>query len=304
MAEDTQRSVTLKLEGSKATRGVPLATFETFIDQFLTALRYHYRATGAEPAKKTGRPYAKEELVTSFRLVGFRIGSGIAVLEPAAVDEEDNILGDVPTLALDNLTSLLDAVEARSELDTAVVRALDGARRALGDEGRFSVTVRDRAAPETTKQVFLDEALLEQLRPTDAGPEVRIQTISGNLHAIDLEPDKVGIRTPSGVDWSCKYSPELEPVVKSLIGSRVWVRGAGALTSARSGALTIDELHAIPEHEQTSLFTLETVSIQELLTRQAVAAAPQGLHALSDPEWEDGEESDRFLEAIFDSDGD
>jgi hypothetical protein len=75
MSGEPQRSVTLKLEGSKATRGVALSTFETFIDQFLAALRYYYRATSAEPTKKTGRPYAKEEFVTAFRLVGFRIGS-------------------------------------------------------------------------------------------------------------------------------------------------------------------------------------------------------------------------------------
>jgi hypothetical protein len=69
-------------------------------------------------------------------------------------------------------------------------------------------------------------------------------------------------------------------------------------TSARSGTLDIEEIHAVPEHEQTSLFTHETVTLEELLTRQAVGA-PQGLEVLADPEWEDNEESERFLEAIL-----
>lgn len=302
MAEEPRRSVTLKLEGSKAKRGVALATFETFIDQFLTALRYHYRATGAEPAKKTGHPTTKEELVTAFRLVGFRTGSGIAVLEPETEEEEETELGNVPTLALANLTSLLDAVDSREPLDGAVITALEGARKALGVAGRFSVTMRDADAP-APRVVALDETLMGELRPEREEAAERVQTISGSLHAIDLEPDKVGIRTATGVDWSCRYPPELEEVVKSLIGSRVWVRGVGGLSSARSGSLTIDELHVIPEHEQTALFTHETVPLEDLLTRQALRATPQGLRAVTDPEWEDSDESDRFLEAIFD-DGD
>lgn len=303
MTSEAPTSVTLELHGSKATRGVALATFETFIDQFLAALRYHYRATAAEPAKKTGRPYATEELVTAFRLVAFRIGSGVAVLEPAAdEDADDLVIADVPTIALGNLTSLMEALRSRRQLDAAVVDALDSARRALGTEGRFSVSVRDRDEEAVTQEVLLDEEMLENVRPAEPESGARELTISGHLHAIDLEPDKVGIRTASGVDWSCKYPAELEPLVKSLIGTRVWARGIGALTSARSGSMSIDEVHAVPEHERTSLFTREPVPLEELLTRQAVGA-PQGLSVLQDPEWEDSEESERFLEAIFGADG-
>ena len=228
MATDEGRnSITLRLQGSKATRGVPLATFETFIDNFLAALRYHYRATALEPAKKAGRPYGKEELATAFRLVGFRVGSGIAVLEPATEEADDPVLAEVPTLAVDNLISLVEAVKARQGLDNAVVDALDTARRALGTEGRFDVSVRSAADVAPTPSVSLDEELLDQLRAPVAEMARRSQTISGNLHAIDLEPDKVGIRTPAGVDWSCRYPEHLEPLVKSLIGSTVSARGFG-----------------------------------------------------------------------------
>ncbi len=299
---ETHNSITLRLQGSKATRGVPLATFETFIDNFLAALRYHYRATALEPAKKAGRPYAKEELVTAFRLVGFRIGSGIAVLEPTTEEADDPVLAQVPTLALDNLTSLITAVKAGQRIDTAVVDALETARRALGAEGRFDVSVGLATDVAPSPAVSLDEELLNQLRVPAEETARRSQTISGNLHAIDLEPDKVGIRTPSGADWSCRYPEHLEPLVKSLIGSTVWARGVGALTSARSGSLELEEIQAVPQYEQTSLFTGEPVPLDELLARQEIIA-PQGLKALADPEWEDNEESERFLEAIFGTDG-
>ena len=51
-------------------------------------------------------------------------------------------------------------------------------------------------------------------------------------------------------------------------------------------------------YEQTALFTGLPVPIDELMARQAIGS-PQGLAAFADPEWEPGEESDRFLEAIF-----
>jgi len=298
---ETRKAITLRLQGSKATRGVPLATFETFIENFLAALRYHYRATALEPARKYGRPYAKEELVTAFRLVSFRIGSGIAVLEPTTDETDGSVLGDVPTVSLDNLTSLLSAVTERKGLDSAVVDALDTARRALGTEGRFEVSIGAPTVIERPTAVSLDEKLLDELRTPVEETTRPLQTISGRLHAIDLEPDKVGIRTPSGVDWSCRYPEHMEPLVKSLIGSTVGARGIGALTSARSGSLELQAIYAIPQYEQTSLFTGEPLPLDELLLGQKVFG-PQGLEVLADPEWEDDEESERFLEAIFDAD--
>lgn len=301
--EEVRKSITLRLQGSRATRGVPLATFETFIDCFLAALRYHYRSTALEPAKKAGRPYGKEELVTAFRLVAFRVGSGIAVLEPETEESDEPALADVPTLAMDNLASLLEAVRAGRHVDSAVVEALDAARRALGSEGRFEVAIGAESDQVPLPALSLDEALLDDLRAPVEEPSRQPQTISGVLHAIDLEPDKVGIRTPSGIDWSCRYPAELEPLVKSLIGSTVWARGVGALPSARSGSLELEEIQAVPQYEQTSLFTREPVPLEELLRRQGVLA-PQGLRFVADPEWQDNDESERFLEAIFGAEGD
>ena len=48
----------------------------------------------------------------AFRLVDFKTGSGIAVLEPPLVEDEQGPerLAEVPTLAWDNLADLLEAV--------------------------------------------------------------------------------------------------------------------------------------------------------------------------------------------------
>jgi hypothetical protein len=55
---------------------------------------------------------------------------------------------------------------------------------------------------------------------------------------------------------------------------------------------------AVPEFEQTSLFTGAPLALTELMRLQGVRG-PQGLAALADPEWEDNEQSDLFLEALL-----
>jgi hypothetical protein len=279
---------------------VSLAAFDGFVTHLLTALRYHYRAATATPVKKTGRPFGKDDLATAFRLTGFRTGSGIVTLEPpTAEDETATALAEVPTLAWDNLADLLDAVAEQRPLDNAVLGELEAARRSLGADGRFSVEL--AGGPRVRRESF-DQERIERLRTPHEAPEMRPQANVGLLHAIDLEPDKVGIRAASGLEWSCRYPAELESEVLTLIGSRVWARGTGRATSARSGSLEIAEIHAVPEYEQTSLFTGPAVSLAELMTAQRVDR-PQGLSVLADPDWSDDEESDRFLEAIL-SDGD
>jgi hypothetical protein len=292
--------ITLELQGERARQGVSLAAFDGFVTHLLTALRYHYRAATAAPVKKTGRPFGKDDLATAFRLTAFRTGSGIVTLEPPVLeDARTPALAEVPTLAWENLGDLLDAVAEERPLENAVLDELEAARRSLGGDGRFSVELAGR---ETTRRQSFDEERIEKLRGPHHPPEARPQAIVGLLHAIDLEPDKVGIRAASGVEWSCRYPADLEDEVLKLIGSRVWVRGSGRATSARSGTLEIDEIHLVPEHEQTSLFTGAPVPLDKLMSSQHVER-PQGLMALADPEWPDDEESDRFLEAIL-SDGD
>ena len=109
-------AITLRLEGARAKRGVVLADFETFIDSFLAALRDFDRSRRGAPIKTGGRPEARAEAVTSFRLVGFREGSGIVMIEPelAAQGEETEAMVDAEPAQFINLRALLTSVETET----------------------------------------------------------------------------------------------------------------------------------------------------------------------------------------------
>jgi hypothetical protein len=298
MVEESGDRITLRLEGEHARSGVSLAAFDSFIAHFISALRYHYRSSRAEPTKKAGRPFSEDQMATAFRLVEFRTGSGVAVLEPPLLDDEPSLtseIGDVPTLAWANVGELLDAVEAGHPLAGAVAAELEAATRSLGPSGRFSIDYRSQR--KARYHLFTaEEVPTLAAAPVLEGPCQ--QAITGVLHAIDLEPDKVGIRTASGVDWSCRYPGELEHEVLALIGSRVWARGLGRMSSSRVGTLDLEAIQVVPDFEQTELFTGIPVALPDLLEQQGVHG-PQGLATFTDPEWSAGEESDLFLEAAF-----
>jgi hypothetical protein len=120
--------------------------------------------------------------------------------------------------------------------------------------------------------------------------------VSGRLHLLDVEPDKLAIRTSSGVDWTCKYPEELEPTVKRLVGQIVWAEGTGKLTGTLRGTMAIARVDALDQGEQTVLFTTEPTPEAVLLAGQDISG-PQGLASLSDPEWDD-EADDSYLEAL------
>jgi hypothetical protein len=125
-----------------------------------------------------------------------------------------------------------------------------------------------------------------------------MRRISGRLHMIDLEPDRIGIRAADGVDWSCSYPEELEPTVKALVDSNVWGRGVGQQLSAAKGTLRLEEIHAVGEHEETPLFTFERVPLADLMEQQGITG-PQGRLSIMPSEIGD-EELDAFLDAILD----
>ena len=115
---ESSDAITLRLEGARAKRGVVLADFETFIDSFLAALRDFDRSRRGAPIKTGGRPEARAEAVTSFRLVGFREGSGIVMIEPelAAQGEETEAMVDAEPAQSINLRALLTSVETENDL--------------------------------------------------------------------------------------------------------------------------------------------------------------------------------------------
>lgn len=294
---DTDNRITLTLKGEYAKEGISLNAFDGFITHFTNALRYHYRASKAEPTRNAGHPLSKEQLATSFRLVDFRVGSAIAVLDPPLVDEESDSLldSDVPTLAWTNVDDLLATADAGTYLEDDVAIELEAATRCLGRDGSFKV---DYRSGSRSRAHTFDLPRLAALRAPRSADTACPHTITGHMHAIDLEPGHVAIRTASGMDWRCSYPDELEKHILALVGTRVWARGTGKTTSTRAGSLDVVEIHPVAVYEQTALFTGLPVPITDLMARQSIDS-PQGLAAVADPDWELDEESDRFLEAIF-----
>jgi hypothetical protein len=300
MHEHSERSIVLELRGSRAQYGVPLGAFETFIENFLKALRDFDRSARMEPTRPTGHPTAHAERITAFRLVGFRPGSGIATLEPILEhdEEEDSLAPGMLTLAEMNLRAFVSAIRENTLDEPTVLDEIEEARRALGEDGRFRIQIGGGTA-HMPVLADIDAATVERLARGHERRAPRMQLISGRLHLIDLEPGKVGIRSPTGIDWTCQYPAELEPHVMSLLGTNVWARGMGSATGRR-GTLEIHEIQPVLDYEQTSFFAVDRLPVDVLAERQGVPQ-PQGLDSLADPEWEDNEESRRYLDALFGS---
>ena len=233
--------------------------------------------------------------MTALRLVRFAPGSGVVTIEPdrlSLTDDQSLPLEEVP-LAIENLRTLVDDIETGAPLSEPVTDALSGACRSLGNDGSIAI---DFPPHIRRARGTIDLPRLEGLRRTDNAAPEEIRTVSGRLHLLDVEPDKLAIRTSSGVDWTCKYPEALEPTVKRLVDRIVWVRGAGQLTSPLRGAMTIEQIEVAEQGEQSTLFTTEPTPDAELLARQGIVA-PQGLARLADPEW-DEEADEPYLEAL------
>jgi hypothetical protein len=124
------------------------------------------------------------------------------------------------------------------------------------------------------------------------------RTVVGLLHAIDLESDKLAVRTPSGVDWQCEYPSLPEADVLPLVGRRVIATGMGRMTCSKVGTLELDSIASLPEVEQTPLFSAEPLPMRLLQERQHITS-PQGTESFVDPDWRESEESDLFLRALL-----
>lgn len=294
MTEASDKQITLTIKGARAERGVSLSDFESFIDNFLAALRDYDRAGRGEPTRKSGHPDRRAEAVTAFRLVGFQTGSGVATIEPELVTAEDDQLpvGDVP-LSLATLRALADDLAAERTVPEPVLEALGKACRSVGADGSVAIEIAGAGA----RPIIVDSGLLDRMAlARDIPGDEEVRSVSGRLHLLDLEPDRLGIRTASGVEWSCRYPEALEERVKSLLDRIVWVEGSGKLTSPLRGGMTIERIEAV-DVDQSALFTAVPVDEDELLSRQGIRV-PQGLEALSDLEWDD-ETDDAYLAALL-----
>lgn len=286
--------IKLTIKGARAERGVSLSDFESFIEYFLSALRDYDRAGRGEPTRKSGHPDRRSEAVTAFRLVGFRTGSGVAIIEPEAVATDDDQLPlDVVPVSLATLRSLAEDLVAERPVPEPVLDALGKACRAVGADGSVAI----EGASIGADPVVVDAALLGRVALASDNPNaLEVRSVSGRLHLLDLEPDRLGIRTTSGVEWSCRYPEDLEERVKGLLDRIVWVEGNGKLTSPLRGAMTIERIESV-DVEQSTLFTSTPVDEDELLAHQGIDG-PQGLGALDDPEWDD-DTDDAYLAALL-----
>ena len=296
---ETENSVTLRLEGARATRGVPLADFENFIDNFLAALRDFDRDQRGAPTKKSGHPEARAAAVTSFRLVGFREGSGIATIEPELTRSSDSTekLVDAEPIQIANLKLLLSRVEQEEELPESVTDALEQARRSVGEDGTLAVEMPcPPASSEPMQRVVIDASRIERIRASSQKPQrPTVSSISGRLHQVDFEPDKLAIRASDGVDWICTFPEELERQIETLVNRLVWASGSGTIQSSRRGTMTLAEIKPVEQGVQTGLFSREPIPAEELAAAQGISG-PQGLDSLGATDWTDAD--DAYLAAL------
>jgi len=294
--------VVLDLHGTRALAGVEIDALEGFLRHFRTALREYDRWRRGTLARRGGHPDARDLAATAFRLVDFRVGSGIATLEPVRpqlVGATDLSLADVgDDLSISTLDGLLEAIDRDERLPDPVVEALDDARRVIGDDAKFGVKVDGRTLQRA--RIEIDEARMTRLRrPTKDDSESSV-AIAGRLHMIEVDQPgrRVGIRAQDGVDWTCSYPDELHELVTTLIERLVRVEGIGGKVTAMTGRLHIGRLTPVPEHAQEPLFSVEPVPVETLREQQGVSG-PQRLDSLIDQEWEDDDAGRRFLEATL-----
>lgn len=294
-------SITLKLEGSRAKRGVTLSDFESFIDHFLAALRDFDRDRRGETTQKPGRPDARAQAVTSFRLTAFREGSGIATIEPALppMESDTEPMMDIEEVPMANLKALLKRIEDDLGLPVTVRDSLDAARRAVGDDGSVEIDLPGTQDGAPRRRVLIDGPRIDRLGSANVtDPELRsVTSISGRLHLVDFEPDRLAIRAADGVNWSCTYPESLERQIQELANRLVWAGGSGRLQSPTKGKMEIAEIHAVEETTQTSLFT-ETPVPTEVLEAEQGITGPQGLDSFGVDEWTDEDEA--WLKALTD----
>ena len=192
----------------------PWSDFETFIESFITALRDFDRDKRGAPTRKSGHPEARAEAVAAFCLVGFRAGSAIATIEPEAIAAEDEMerMVDAEPIQMTNLCLLISSVEKEEPLPESVVEALEKAVRSAGDDGTLSVefSAPNHREAASRRPVIIDTARIERIRSAGKTPTPKLVTsISGRLHQVDFEPDKLAIRASDGVDWVCSFPKEL-----------------------------------------------------------------------------------------------
>jgi hypothetical protein len=126
-------------------------------------------------------------------------------------------------------------------------------------------------------------------------PTTMVTSIAGFLHRLDLEPDKIGVRTTDGIEWACDYPEGLELKILDLVGRVVWATGKGRQRGPNRGTMRIETIESAEAGEQHELFTEEQIPADRLAAQQGIEG-PQGLATLGVTEWTD--EDDAYLAAL------
>ena len=299
MAEhDHDNEVTLKLTGERAERGISLGDFETFVDSFVSALRDYDRACRGKETRKIGGPDRRDSAASAFRLVRLEPGSAIATLVPERPDAEDDGLDvDDTPLALTNLGALTRDIASDRELPDAVVASLDRARRACGEDGAIELALPPAVAPPQGV-VRVDQTTIARLSRSVTPLTDEVRSISGRLHAIDIDPDRLVITSTEGIEWMCHYDDALEPQILQLVGRVVWAQGPARLKSQSKGTMTVERIQLSVQGRQSALFVEQRPPLEDLLAGQGFGE-PQGLDAVADDEWVGDESDERYLAALF-----
>lgn len=290
--------IEFRLTGEEAQRGLPVANVATFLESVRRALRDFDRSRQGQKTQRGGHPTSREELVTALRLVEFHPGSAIMELEAIPVEQDETELApDMEPLPVENLLALIAAVQSGDEiLASAVTESIETARRTLGPSGAIEIKVNPRGRARRKARVVINARTVETLELRAEQHSRAPIRIIGRLHMLDDEPRKVGIRAGDGTDWICAYPHELEELVLGLMRTRVVARGLGVKTTSNRGRLDIESVESVETYEQSELFTLERVPIDELIEQQGIGGGA-GIPSLLGDDVAD-EELDAFVDAL------
>lgn len=261
-------NVEITVEGENVGEGeIDLAALALFANGLQKAMRAV--AAGVRQRPSRGRPAKSVERATGLRLIGIRAGSTTLLLRSTAEDQFGGI-------AEDTLNELERVVGTTGPVDEAVVTALEEARRGLGTSGRFAIRRASRPAPLVFDQNRLEVLRRRALQAPEVVEPRGLVTVTGWLHMVDLAPDEVVISSPEGVEWRATYPADLEPVVRSAVGSIVVASGHGNRTGPTTGRLELGDLSQAPQLTLGRTFLVDGLAgendLEQLMLQQGISA--------------------------------
>lgn len=275
------------IEGSRVPPGaVDLDTLAPLANGLLRAFRAVARQRRGQPASKAGQPSKDIREATGLRLVGIRQGSTVLVWESAEVD----LFGG---RADETIEDFINLIASEAGVEPAIADPLEEAWRSLGDRGRITLSL-------GRSKVIVDEQRIARLRREPPTVDERRElVVSGWLHAADLDPDEIRIRDATNIEWTCRYSADLEPSVRAALGEVVRAWGTGRQTGRR-GDLDVDGLEVIstPVGVRATTTGLSREEALRAATGAQGITGPQPLEVLRTDADPDDPEEIAFAEAL------